>query len=113
MATDILKYYFGSDIGVYQAAKVSGIPSSYPGTPLKVGSRGNDVKTIQNQLNTINGNYPGIPKVIADGIYGSRTAASVKIFQEVFNLPQTGIVDFATWYKISQIYVAVTRLANP
>ncbi len=113
MAVDILKYYYGSDMRVFQATKVSGIPSSYPGTPLKIGSRGNDVKTIQNQLNAINKNFPGIPRVVADGIYGKLTAASVKKFQEVFNLPQTGIVDFATWYKISQIYVAVTRLANP
>ncbi len=113
MAVDILKYYYGSGIGVYRAPKVSGIPSSYPGTPLKRGSRGNDVKTIQNQLNTINKNYPGIPRVVADGIYGAKTEASVKKFQEVFNLPRTGIVDFATWYKISQIYVAVSRLANP
>ncbi len=112
-AVDILKYYYGSDIGVYQAAKVSGIPSSYPGTPLKRGSRGSDVKTIQNQLNSINKNYPAIPRVVADGVFGARTEESVKKFQEVFNLPKTGIVDFATWYKISQIYVAVTRLANP
>ncbi len=113
MAVDILKYYYGSGIGVYQAPKVSGIPSSYPGTPLRRGSRGNDVKTIQNQLNTINKNYPGIPRVVADGIFGAKTEASVKKFQEVFNLPKTGIVDFATWYKISQIYVAVSRLGNP
>ncbi len=90
-----------------------GIPSSYPGTPLKRGSRGNDVKTVQNQLNTINKNYPAIPKVVADGIFGARTEESVKKFQEVFNLPKTGIVDFATWYKLSQIYVAVSRLGNP
>lgn len=112
-ANDIIKYYYGSSIGIYQAAKVTGIPSSYPGTPLKKGSRGNDVKTIQNQLNAINKNYPGIPRVVADGIYGAKTEESVKKFQEVFNLPRTGIVDFATWYKISQIYVAVTKLANP
>lgn len=113
MAIDILKYYYGSDIGVYQATKVSGVPSSYPGTPLTIGSSGSDVKTIQNQLNAINQNFPGITRVVADGIYGSLTATSVRAFQEVFNLPQTGVVDFATWYKISQIYVAVTKLANP
>ncbi len=112
-ALEILKNYYGSDIGVYQAPKVSGVPSSYPGKPLTVGSRGSDVKTIQNQLNTINKNYPGIPRVVADGIYGNKTAESVKAFQGVFNLPKTGVVDFATWYKISQVYVAVTRLANP
>lgn len=113
MAVDILKYYYGADIGVYEATKVSGVPSSYPGTPLQRGSSGNDVKTIQNQLNTINGNYPAIPRMVADGVYGSLTEISVTKFQEVFNLPQTGIVDFATWYKISQVYVAVTKLANP
>lgn len=113
MAVDILKYYYGADIGVYQATKVSGIPSSYPGTPLQRGSSGSDVKNIQNQLNEINKNYPAITRMVADGVYGSLTENSVTKFQEVFNLPQTGIVDFATWYKISQVYVAVTKLANP
>ena len=36
----------------------------------------------------------------------------VKIFQQTFNLPVTGIVDYATWYKISAVYVGVTKIAE-
>ncbi len=109
---DILRNYYGDQIILNQAEKVTGIPSSYPGNPLVVGSKGNDVKTIQNQLNTISNNFPAIPKQKVDGIYGDQTAATVKKFQEVFNMPQSGVVDFATWYKISEIYVAVAKLAE-
>ena len=69
------------------------------------------VRVIQQQLNGISDNYPLIPKLSADGIFGPRTEQSVKVFQQIFNLPQSGIVDFATWYRISDIYVAVKKLA--
>jgi peptidoglycan hydrolase-like protein with peptidoglycan-binding domain len=36
----------------------------------------------------------------------------VKAFQQAFDLPATGVVDFPTWYRISAIYVAVTRIAE-
>ena len=107
----ILKNYYG-DIYLDRAKVVSGVPLSYPGAPLQVGSMGNNVRTIQSQLNAISNNYPSIPKLRVDGVYGQLTAESVKKFQEIFNMPQTGIVDFATWYRISHIYVAVSKLAT-
>ena len=110
---DILKNYYGSSVYVDQAVKVSGIPQSYPGQSLTIGSSGDSVRTIQTQLNQISNNYPAIPKLATDGIYGQSTANSVKKFQEIFSMPQNGIVDFATWYKISAIYVAVAKLAAP
>ena len=67
---------------------------------------------MQMQLNTIAGDYTAIPTIRVDGVYGSETANAVKTFQKIFNLPQTGEVDFATWYKISQIYVGVSRIAE-
>ena len=67
---------------------------------------------MQEQLNVIAGAYPAIPKVTADGIYGPATAESVRVFQKVFGLPQTGEVDYTTWYKISEIYVGVSRIAE-
>ena len=67
---------------------------------------------MQEQINVIAGAYPLIPKITADGIYGERTANAVKVFQRVFNLPQTGVVDYPTWYKISEIYVGVSRIAE-
>ena len=110
-ALQILKNYYGDNIIIKEAEKVEGIPMSFPGTPLKIGSTGESVKMIQEQLNGIANNYPLIPKVIEDGNYGEKTAESVKVFQQVFKLPQTGEVNFPTWYKISDVYVAVKKLA--
>lgn len=109
---DILKYFYGDNIVFAQAQIVSGVPLSFPGTTLEIGSEGNYVRTIQNQLNAISNSYPAIPKVAEDGIYGESTAQSVRVFQQVFGLPQTGVVDFKTWYEISRIYVAVTKIAS-
>ncbi|SFC68597.1 peptidoglycan-binding domain-containing protein [Clostridium uliginosum] len=109
---EILKYYYGNDIELVTAEKVEGSPKSYPDYDLTIGSVGEPVKTIQNQLNTISKNYPLIPKVPEDGVFGKNTAEAVKVFQGVFNLPKTGIVDYATWYKISDVYVGVTKIAE-
>lgn len=111
-AMDIIHYYYGSDMYVNEAEIVSGIPSSYPGYDLTIGSSGEPVITIQEQLNRIAQNYPAIPTVTVDGIYGSATAESVRAFQSIFNLPVSGIVDFPTWYKISQIYVGVSKIGE-
>lgn len=111
-AVNILRRYYGQDIYLEQARKVSGVPSSFPGTILQVGSRGNDVRTIQNQLLAISRNYPAIPKLKVDGIFGNMTRQAVQTFQQIFYLPATGLVDFKTWYKISDIYVAVQKLAE-
>ena len=111
-AFEILQYYYGNDIYLKQAEKVAGVPMSFPGHVLDIGSTGNDVLVIQNQLNAISNNFPAIAKVRDDGIYGPQTQESVRKFQQVFKMPQTGVVDFATWYRISDIYVAVTRMAE-
>ena len=96
-----------------QATQVRNIASSYPGSPLQTGSRGNAVRTIQRQLNRIRRNYPAIPAISpVDGIFGSNTRAAVLAFQRIFNLTQDGIVGRGTWNRISNIYVAVTRLAE-
>lgn len=108
----ILRYYYGNDIFLDNAEKVSGVPSSYPGYPLELGSTGQDVRTIQNQLNSISNNYPAINKLRADGIFGDQTRTAVLTFQQIFNIPQSGIVDFPTWYEISKVFVAVERIAE-
>ena len=111
-AIDIIHYYYGSDMYINEAEIVSGIPSFYPGYDLTIGSSGEPVITIQEQLNRIAQNYPAIPTVTVDGIFGSATAESVRAFQSIFNLPVSGIVDFPTWYKISQIYVGVSKIGE-
>lgn len=111
-ASQILKYYYGDSIYINTTELISGVPSSYPGYELTIGSRGSEVRTIQQQLNEISTAYPKIPKLSVDGIYGQNTAESVRVFQDIFDLPVTGIVDFSTWYKISQLYVGVSQIAE-
>ncbi len=112
-AIEIIRYYYGNDMYINTADLISGVPSSYPGYELTIGSAGDKVRQLQNQLNRIARNYPAIPTITADGIYGDNTANAVRIFQGIFNLPQTGVTDYATWYEISDIYVGVTRIAEP
>ncbi len=111
-AIQILRNFYGPTIYINTAPGVSGVPVSWPGTNLTIGSSGDNVRTIQTQLNAIADHYPAIPKIAVDGAYGPQTANAVRAFQRIFNLPETGVVDMATWYRISFIYVAVTRMAE-
>lgn len=111
-AIQILRYYYGSSMYINTAEEIAGIPLSWPGSSLDIGSRGDKVEQIQDQLNAISNNYPLIPKIAVDGIYGEATQNAVQVFQDVFGLPETGIVDYRTWYKIQEIYVGVTRIAE-
>lgn len=111
-ASQILRYYYGSDIYINSAEIISGIPASYPGYNLEQGSSGSPVLQIQEQLARISKSYPAIPTVSPDGIFGSQTKNAVEAFQRIFGLPVTGIIDYRTWYKISQIYVGVTKIAE-
>lgn len=109
---EIIRYYYGDDMYINSAEEISGVPSSWPGSNLDIGSRGPKVEQLQEQLNAISNNYPLIPKIDVDGIYGERTQNAVEVFQDVFGLPETGVVDYRTWYKIQEIYVGVTRIAE-
>ena len=111
-AIEILRTFYGNDMYINVAEAISGIPASWPGYDLDIGASGNKVRQIQEQLNTIAEAYPAVPVVTADGIYGPETQNSVRIFQSIFGLDQTGIVDYPTWYKIQEIYVAVSRIAE-
>ena len=111
-AIDILRSYYGNDMYINSADGISGIPASWPGYDLGVGASGPKVRQLQEQLARISRAYPAIPTITADGVYGSRTREAVEKFQSVFGLPVTGIVDYPTWYKISDIYVAVSRIAE-
>ena len=111
-SNQILQSYYG-DVETVINAPVRGITSTYPGTPVSVGSTGPNVVVIQSALNRISQSYPAIPKIPAiDGVYGSRTRATVIAFQRVFGLTPDGIVGPATWYRIIRIYTAVTALSE-
>ena len=109
---EILREFYGNSIYINSADMISGIPASFPGEPLRQGSSGAKVRQLQEQLQAIASVYSAIPQIVADGIYGPSTAEAVRVFQSIFGLPQTGVVDFATWYKISHIYVGITRIAE-
>lgn len=110
---DILTYYFGNDIEIVQNVPVQSRTLSFPGFSLGLGYSGEDVKTMQVQLNRISRNYPAIPKIAEiTGDFDYATEEAVLKFQQIFNLAPTGIVDEATWYKIAYIYTSVKRLAE-
>ncbi len=108
----ILRSYYGNVETVINAP-IRGIATSYPGTPLRVGSSGPNVVVLQVSLNRISQNYPAIPKIPEeDGIFGSRTQASVEAFQRIFGLTADGIVGPQTWYTIVRLYTAVNDLSE-
>lgn len=109
---EILRYFYGNDIYINTAEQIAGIPASWPGADLVLGSSGEKVRQIQEQIDTVASIYSAIPRIQIDGIYGPSTARSVEAFQSIFGLPITGVIDFATWYKISHIYVGITRIAE-
>lgn len=112
-AIEILRYYYGEDMYINTAESVAGVPISWPGSNLDIGSSGEAVRQIQEQLNVISEVYTAIPEIdLVDGIYGEETQNSVREFQSVFGLTENGIVDYRTWYRIQEIYVAVTRIAE-
>ncbi|MCI8895149.1 MAG: peptidoglycan-binding protein [Lachnospiraceae bacterium] len=111
-AIEILRYYYGSSMYINEAEEISGIPASWPRENLAVGSSGDKVRQIQEQLDRIAQVYSAIPRIAADGNYGPATEGAVRAFQSTFGLPVTGIIDYRTWYKISELYVAITRIAE-
>lgn len=111
-AIEIIRNYYGESMYINSAEEISGIPASWPGYDLDIGASGMKVRQIQEQLNTIGEVYTEVPRGPVDGIYGERTKESVRQFQSVFGLGQTGVVDYPTWYKIQEIYVGITRIAE-
>ena len=110
---EILQYYYGQDISIIKNAPIENIPESYLGRPLTLGDAGNDVETLQEELNRIGQNYPAIPKIKSvNGIFGTDTEEAVRVFQEIFGLPANGQVDKATWYRIKRYYAGVKSLAE-
>ena len=112
-AIDILKHYYGKNLEINESTIYEGYPTSFPGFNLQLNACGEYVQKIQNELNKIRGSYPAIPLISnSDGMYLETTKKAVEVFQKVFSLPITGIVDFTTWYKISYVFVAVTKMTE-
>jgi peptidoglycan hydrolase-like protein with peptidoglycan-binding domain len=112
---DILTKFYGNDINIVTNAPVRtpDTDTAYPGEPLSLGSNGPPVERMQRELNAVSNNYPAIPKISpVSNVYDLATQSAVRKFQEVFNLPVTGVIDSATWYKIIYIYTSVKKLAE-
>lgn len=109
---EILRYFYGDDMYINTAEQIAGIPASWLGSDIVLGSSGDKVRQIQEQLDVVASVYSAIPRLAIDGIYGPATQRAVEAFQSIFGLPVTGTIDFATWYKISHIYVGITRIAE-
>ena len=110
-AFEILKRFYGNNIELVTNVPVGNIEESAPAVPLREGDTGIEIERIQNKLNRISANYPGIPKIYpVDGFFDISTTEAVRKFQEVFNLEVDGIVGRATWYEIQFIYNAVKKL---
>ena len=109
----ILQYYYGNDISIKYDAPVGDTTGGYPGYEIGLGNAGNPVLAIQRDLRRIRQNYPAIPDITTTvGIYDEETEAAVRKFQEIFNLPITGVVDKGTWYKIKYVYTSVKKLSD-
>ena len=112
-SVDILRYYYGDDIELVIDTPVASPGESYPGSPLRLGSTGSDVQTVQVMLNRIRRNFPLIPQIPdADGVFGGYTEEAVRVFQQIFGLAVDGIVGRSTWYKMVEIYTGILRLAE-
>ncbi len=110
---EILQYYYGDDINIVENAPVAEPIQSYPGVILDLGDSGEDVRTIQRQLNRISANYPSIQKIPStNGVFDEPTRRAVEQFQRIFNLTADGRVGKSTWYKIKQIYNGVKKLSE-
>ncbi len=110
---EILKYYYGENIEIITDVPQTDFQRTYPGKPLSLGDSSLKVLRMQSHLDRIRRNYPGIPAISPiDGYFGESTENAVRTFQAVFQLPQTGVIDEGTWYKIIRIYTAVSKLAE-
>ena len=108
---EILTYYYGDNIDIVTDVPIEGDTTSVPEFPLRLGSVGDDVRTVQIRLNRISNNYPAIQKIITpDGFFSDDTERAVKDFQAIFGLDADGVVGKSTWYAIRRIYNAVKRL---
>ena len=108
----ILTYYYGDNLEIVYDAPIYRDAPSYPGTALRLGDRGDNVRLIQRRLNAVSANYPSINKVEVDGVFGEKTQEAVKKFQNIFELTPDGIVGKATWYKLGFVTANVLRLAE-
>ena len=82
----------------------NGTPNAYPGTALREGASGQNVRLVQFWLKIARTVYPSLSNVTVDGRFGSATAAAVRRFQTYFGLTSDGVVGRTTWNKLYEVY---------
>lgn len=95
---------FRADVATVPGNVFSNVAKPYPGVTLRVGSRGDDVLDLQRYINRIAEDFPAVPTVAEDGIFGNGTQEAIFVIQEGGGLPVTGVVDVSTWELIARIY---------
>jgi len=114
-ALQILRRFYPNDIQIVETDNIGGVQESFPGFTLRPGMSGPEVRTMQNWLNRIRVNFPIIPQITVNGVYGPQTEAAVRAFQGIHSLGSvspSGVVDRATWWNLSRAYSAVKRLGE-
>ena len=90
----------------------NGRPNAYPGTALRQGSSGQNVRLVQFWLKIARTVYPRLNTLTVDGKFGAGTAAAVRRFQSYFGLTSDGVVGRTTWNKLYEA-VSYTHLTLP
>ena len=108
-ALQILRYYYGSRVELVTTNNIASIPSSYPGSPLRRGSTGMEVRLVQFWLRLAADNYSGLSHVTVDGSYGPATVRAVTAFQNRFSLAADGVTGRSTWNKLKEVALAVAN----
>ena len=104
-ALQILRYYYGNRVQLVTTDNIAAIPSSYPGSPLRRGSTGTNVRILQKQLSRIARDYPSFGKPAVTGTFDEATENSVKKFQKQFSLTADGVVGQRTWNTLYAAWV--------
>ena len=104
-ALQILRYYYGNRVQLVTTDNIAAIPSSYPGSPLRRGSTGTNVRILQKQLSRIAKDYPSFGKPAVTGTFDEATENSVKKFQKQFSLTADGVVGQRTWNTLYAAWV--------
>lgn len=89
-----------------EGLRITDVSTRYTDT-LSEGSSGDGVLTIQYYLSYISLFVPTVTEAKLDGSFGPTTANAVRSFQRTYGLPETGVVDRATWDRMENVYYEI------
>ncbi len=89
-----------------EGIRVTDVQTRFTDT-LSEGSSGEGVLTIQYYLSYIALFVPTVIEAAMDGSFGPATANATRSFQRTYGLPETGVVDRATWDRMENVYYEI------